>query len=201
MPKEVANVMRRFTKEPEEMNKAIKFLTDNKFLRGYDFAMKQWKKSALASFATSAREGIGSAFMNYLVGMPMHKVMTGGAAATKVLFKPTGQMKAYGEMGDAARAFVDNGLGKSSLAHLTKDEKFYDPLVGAKGIAGKIDKATDIAAAPFFKGSEIMNMTNQFAYFEYKAKQLAKESPNLPMEKIYQDAAMEVKRFTLITTI
>ena len=46
-----------------------------------------------------------------------------------------------------------------------------------------------------------MNMTNQFAYFEYKAKQLAKESPNLPMEKIYQDAAMEVKRFTLITTI
>ena len=92
-------------------------------------------------------------------------------------------MKAYGEMGDAARAFVDNGLGKSSLAHLTKDEKFYDPLVGAKGIAGKIDKATDIAAAPFFKGSEIMNMTNQFAYFEYKAKQLAKESPNLPMEK------------------
>nr|WP_088327007.1 hypothetical protein [Bacillus cereus] len=194
VPKEVANVMRRFTKEPEEMNKAIKFLTDNKFLRGYDFAMKQWKKSALASFATSAREGIGSAFMNYLVGMPMHKVMTGGAAATKVLFKPTGQMKAYGEMSDAAKAFVDNGLGKSSLAHLTKDEKFYDPLVGAKGIAGKIDKATDIAAAPFFKGSEVMNMTNQFAYFEYKAKQLAKESPNLPMEKIYQDAAMEVKK-------
>lgn len=194
VPKEVANVMRRFTKEPEEMNKAIKFLTDNKFLRGYDFVMKQWKKSALASFATSAREGIGSAFMNYLVGMPMHKVMTGGAAATKVLFKPTGQMKAYGEMSDAARAFVDNGLGKSSLAHLTKDEKFYDPLVGAKGIAGKIDKATDIAAAPFFKGSEVMNMTNQFAYFEYKAKQLAKESPNLPMEKIYQDAAMEVKK-------
>ncbi|HDR5269509.1 hypothetical protein E8M24_18810 [Bacillus thuringiensis] len=194
VPKEVANVMRRFTKEPEEMNKAIKFLTDNKFLRGYDFAMKQWKKSALASFATSAREGIGSAFMNYLVGMPMHKVMTGGAAATKVLFKPTGQMKAYGEMSDAARAFVDNGLGKSSLAHLTKDEKFYDPLVGAKGIAGKFDKATDIAAAPFFKGSEVMNMTNQFAYFEYKAKQLAKETPDLPMEKIYQNAAMEVKK-------
>ncbi|HDR7969500.1 TPA: hypothetical protein QCY14_004892 [Bacillus pacificus] len=194
VPKEVANVMRRFTKEPEEMNKAIKFLTDNKFLRGYDFAMKQWKKSALASFATSAREGIGSAFMNYLVGMPMHKVMTGGAAATKVLFKPTGQMKAYSEMSDAAKAFVDNGLGKSSLAHLTKDEKFYDPLVGAKGIAGKIDKATDMAAAPFFKGSEVMNMTNQFAYFEYKAKQLAKESPDLPMEKIYQNAAMEVKK-------
>lgn len=74
------------------MNKAIKFLTDNKFLHGYDFAMKQWKKSALASFATSAREGIGSAFMNYLVGMPMHKAMTGGAAATKMLFKPTGEI-------------------------------------------------------------------------------------------------------------
>lgn len=194
VPKEVANIMRRFTKEPQELNKAVKFLTDNKFLRGYDFAMKQWKKSALASFATSAREGIGSAFMNYLVGMPMHKVMTGGAAATKVLFKPTGQMKSYAEMTDAAKAFVDNGLGKSSLAHLTKDEKFYDPLVGAKGIVGKFDKATDIATTPFFKGSEVMNMTNQFAYFEYKAKQLAKESPNLPMEKIYQDAAMEVKK-------
>ena len=47
VPKEVANVMRRFTKEPEEMNKAIKFLTDNKFLRGYDFAMKQWKNQRL----------------------------------------------------------------------------------------------------------------------------------------------------------
>ena len=107
-------------------------------------------------------------------------------------------MKAYGEMGDAARAFVDNGLGKSSLAHLTKDEKFYDPLVGAKGIAGRLTKPLTLLRAPFFKGSEIMNMTNQFAYFEYKAKQLAKISR---WKKIYQDAAMEVKRFTLITTI
>ena len=80
----------------------------------------------------------------------MHKVMTGGAA-TKVLFKPTGQMKAYGEMGDAARAFVDNGLGKSSLAHLTKDEKFYDPLVGAKGIAGRLTKPLTLLQLHFSK--------------------------------------------------
>ena len=110
----------------------------------------------------------------------MHKVMTGGAAATKVLFKPTGQMKAYGEMGDAARAFVDNGLGKSSLAHLTKDEKFYDPLVGAKGIAGKIDKATDILCGSIFQRFGNHEHDKSVRLFRIQSKATRKRKPKSP---------------------
>ncbi len=59
--------------------------------------------------------------------------------------------------------------------------------VGAKGIAGKIDKATAIAATPFFqKGSEVMKHDkNQFAYFEYKGKATCQKesSKSLPRWK------------------
>ena len=109
-------------------------------------------------------------------------------------------MKAYGEMSDAARAFVDNGLGKSSLAHLTKDEKFYDPLVGAKGIAGRLTKPLTLRNSIFQRfGSHEHDKSVRL--FRIQGKATCKRKSKSPDGKIYQDAAMEVKRFTLITTI